>query len=264
MVATAHGAVLFSHPPPQSPSSSPQLLSHHTAHLLRLCFVLFCFLLFLFCFALSHLLPPFSNPSFFASARYLLQQPTPDLLQRKPYGRNKALLSRIMLRQIGGHSIYQLIVILFLVFYADQIFDIPNGGDLATGDDEQPSQHFTIVFNTFVWMQIFNEINARVIHDDLVFVSDSMTIGGPLGAFLRPFKGFFTNPIFVFVVIGTAVAQTLITEFGGHALFTEPLTGAQWGLCIVRLYWKREGRGGGGLAVEAESAMARERLINEG
>ena len=169
-------------------------------------------------------LPPFS---LFAS-----QQPTPDLLKRKPYGRNKALLSRIMLRQIIGHSVYQLFVVLFLVFYGDIMFDVPNGGDLATGDDEEPSVHFTVVFNTFVWMQIFNEINARVINDDLVYQTDTVTIGGPIGALMRPFKGFFTNPIFVFVVVGTAVAQTLITEFGGRAIFTEPLNGAQWGCCL--------------------------------
>ncbi|EGD82982.1 P-type ATPase [Salpingoeca rosetta] len=170
----------------------------------------------------------------FAALALATEQPTPDLLKRKPYGRNKALLSRIMIRQIGGHSIYQLAVILFLVFYGDKMFDIPNGGDLATGTPESPSQHFTIVFNTFVWMQIFNEINARVIHDDLYFeTSSGRIIGGPLGALMRPFKGFFTNPIFVCVVLGTAVAQAIITEVGGQALFTEPLTAGQWGVCIA-------------------------------
>eukprot|EP01070_Trichotokara_eunicae_P011798 Trichotokara_eunicae@DN7922_c0_g1_i1.p1 len=30
-----------------------------------------------------------------------------------------------------------------------------------------PSRHYTIVFNTFVWMQIFNLINARKIQNEL-------------------------------------------------------------------------------------------------
>lgn len=137
-----------------------------------------------------------------------------------------------MLRQILGHGVYQLSAALFLVFYADKLFDIPNGADLAKGDHE-PSQHFTIVFNAFVWMQIFNEINARVIHDDLVFETDTMTIRGPIGALMRPFKGFFHNPVFICVIVGTAGAQVVITELGGQAIFTKPLTGAQWGLCLV-------------------------------
>jgi len=29
-----------------------------------------------------------------------------------------------------------------------------------------PSRHFTIIFNTFVWLQIFNFINSRRIHDE--------------------------------------------------------------------------------------------------
>lgn len=30
-----------------------------------------------------------------------------------------------------------------------------------------PSRHFTIIFNTFVWMNIFNFLNARRIRDEL-------------------------------------------------------------------------------------------------
>ena len=30
-----------------------------------------------------------------------------------------------------------------------------------------PSRHFTIIFNTFVWMQIFNFINSRRIRDEI-------------------------------------------------------------------------------------------------
>jgi len=30
-----------------------------------------------------------------------------------------------------------------------------------------PSRHFTLIFNVFVWMQIFNFLNARKIEDEL-------------------------------------------------------------------------------------------------
>jgi Ca2+ transporting ATPase len=31
---------------------------------------------------------------------------------------------------------------------------------------KEPSQHFTIIFNAFVLMTLFNEINARKIHNE--------------------------------------------------------------------------------------------------
>ena len=34
-------------------------------------------------------------------------------------------------------------------------------------DKMGPSRHLTIIFNTFVMMQIFNELNARKIEDEI-------------------------------------------------------------------------------------------------
>jgi Ca2+ transporting ATPase len=171
----------------------------------------------------------------FAALALATEAPTPDLLKRKPYGRSQPLLSRIMIRQIIGHSLYQLTIILLLVFYGEKIFDIPSGrkDDIPeTADEDEPTQHLTIVFNSFVWMQIFNEINARVIHDDLTCPDMGCWLPGPIQALLRPFRGFFRNPIFISVILGTAVAQAIITEFGGKAISTTGLTGSQWGACI--------------------------------
>lgn len=53
-----------------------------------------------------------------------------------------------------------------------------------------PSQHFTIIFNTFVMMTLFNEINARKIH------------GEP-----NVFARIHTNPLFICIWICTLVAQ---------------------------------------------------------
>ena len=67
---------------------------------------------------------------------------------------------------------------------------IPNGAGQPIGSP--PSQHFTIIFNAFVWMQIFNEINARKIHGER-----------------NVFENFFNNPVFTGIVFGTAVTQVL-------------------------------------------------------
>jgi Ca2+ transporting ATPase len=49
-----------------------------------------------------------------------------------------------------------------LLFAGPDLLDIPEGHIAAhseSGNGE--SIHYTLIFNTFVWMQLFNEVNAR-------------------------------------------------------------------------------------------------------
>ena len=72
------------------------------------------------------------------------------------------------------------------------------------------------MFNAFVFLQIFNEINARAIYNET-----------------NVLKGFFKNKIFVSVVVGSCIGQCLIVEFGGTAFKTTPLTWNQWISCVI-------------------------------
>lgn len=51
-----------------------------------------------------------------ASLALATEMPTPDLLQRKPYGRTKPLISRTMMKNIIGQALYQLFIIFSLLF----------------------------------------------------------------------------------------------------------------------------------------------------
>jgi len=51
-----------------------------------------------------------------ASLALATELPTEELLQRKPYGRTKALISRTMMKNIIGHAVYQLAIIFTLLF----------------------------------------------------------------------------------------------------------------------------------------------------
>ncbi|TRY56127.1 hypothetical protein DNTS_015252 [Danionella cerebrum] len=52
----------------------------------------------------------------FASLALATEPPTEALLLRKPYGRNKPLISRTMMKNILGHAVYQLTIIFTLLF----------------------------------------------------------------------------------------------------------------------------------------------------
>ncbi|XP_045539657.1 plasma membrane calcium-transporting ATPase 2 isoform X3 [Papilio machaon] len=148
-----------------------------------------------------------------ASLALATEMPTPDLLQRKPYGRTKPLISRTMMKNILGQAIYQLFIIFSLLFVGDRLLNIPSGRGQPLGSE--PTQHFTIIFNTFVMMTLFNEINARKIHGQR-----------------NVFEGLFTNPIFYSIWIGTALSQVIIIQFGGMAFSTAGLSIDQWLWCL--------------------------------
>ncbi|KAI7811992.1 putative plasma membrane calcium-transporting ATPase 1-like, partial [Triplophysa rosa] len=149
----------------------------------------------------------------FASLALATEPPTESLLLRKPYGRNKPLISRTMMKNILGHAVYQLTIIFTLLFAGEQIFDIDSGRNAPL--HTPPSEHYTIVFNTFVMMQIFNEINARKIHGER-----------------NVFEGIFNNFIFCTIVFGTFVTQIIIVQFGGKPFSCVRLTIDQWLWCV--------------------------------
>ncbi|TST22565.1 Plasma membrane calcium-transporting ATPase 1 [Bagarius yarrelli] len=144
----------------------------------------------------------------FASLALATEPPTESLLLRKPYGRNKPLISRTMMKNILGHAVYQLIVIFTLLFAGEKLFDIDSGRNAPL--HAAPSEHYTIVFNTFVLMQLFNEINARKIHGER-----------------NVFDGIFNNPIFCVIVFGTFIIQ-----FGGKPFSCVGLSIEQWLWCV--------------------------------
>lgn len=86
--------------------------------------------------------------------------------------------------------IYNIIPTFFVIsFYlGHRFFDIDSG--LGASLNALPSQHFTIIFNTFVMMTLFNEVNSRKIHGER-----------------NIFEGLFSNPIFYGILFVTAIAQ---------------------------------------------------------
>lgn len=75
--------------------------------------------------------------------------PRPSILNRKPDSRSSPLITSVMWKMIVGQSFYQLAVTLILYFGGDRIFSYET--------THQHAQLQTAVFNTYVWLQIFNQ-----------------------------------------------------------------------------------------------------------
>jgi len=145
----------------------------------------------------------------FAALALATEPPTPELLERKPVGRNAPLITRKMWRFIVCHSIFQLIICFVLLYAGQSIFH-------HTGtDDQRMRKNNTFIFNTFVFMQLFNEINSRRLNDEK-----------------NCFKGFLDNKFFVGILIITAGIQALFVEFGSDFTETVHLEWWKWFICI--------------------------------
>lgn len=206
--------------------------------------------------------------------------PTPELLLRKPYKRSSSLLSRPIKRNIICQGLFQLSLLLFLLFYGPTMFDVPenatncykyslrsrstlwNPATLNKASDgtvgcsafntycrgqqtdclnvqrsfafngtsytaalvdfrefkndclecnEYDLRHYTIIFNAFIFCQVFNEYTSRNIFDQW-----------------NPFNEVWKNHVFLMVTAFSVGTQIILVQFGGAFMQTSPLNWYQW------------------------------------
>ena len=132
------------------------------------------------------------------------EPPSPQLMKRKPFGRTAPLINKPMWRNIIGISVYQLIVCIVFMFKGKDLLDIkcPYVAATATTAAHYDCHHQTLelngfIFNTFVMMQVFSEINCRRISD------------------INVFANIHKSPIFCGIIVLTVGVQTLFIEAVG-------------------------------------------------
>jgi magnesium-transporting ATPase (P-type) len=101
----------------------------------------------------------------FASLALATEAPTDRLLDRAPYGRTESIITRKMWRFVIGSALMQLAVVFFLLYAAQRLpwLGLPRGA--GEWDAHAQRVRATVVFNTFVWLQLFNLFHARKLED---------------------------------------------------------------------------------------------------
>lgn len=102
-----------------------------------------------------------------ASLALASEPPTPELLKKPPVNRSDHMITRRMWANMLGQAAYQIAVVMILLFAGPSLFGFKPGWMVEKNDSYYPgykkenSVHYTLIFNTFVWMTLFNEINSR-------------------------------------------------------------------------------------------------------
>lgn len=132
--------------------------------------------------------------------------PTEEILDRKPAKRSAPLISTIMWKMIIGQAIYQLVVTFILYYVGPSILKVPSDG----------SEIRSVVFNTFVWFQVFNMLNNRRLDNKF-----------------NIFVGFFKNYFLIGILAIMIGCQVMIMYIGGRAFSIQRVSGRDWGIAIV-------------------------------
>ncbi|RVW83719.1 Calcium-transporting ATPase 9, plasma membrane-type [Vitis vinifera] len=137
------------------------------------------------------------------------EPPTDHLMERSPVGRREPLITNIMWRNLIIQALYQVSVLLVLNFCGISILHLK----------DETRKHATqvknsMIFNSFVLCQIFNEFNARK--------PDEINV----------FTGVTKNYLFMGIIGITFALQIIIIEFLGKFTSTVKLS---WKLWMVSL-----------------------------
>ncbi len=135
-----------------------------------------------------------------------------------PYDREEKMVTPQMWRNIFMHAIFQIVVLMVILFLGHEIFGVPYGIGIELEDwDATTGQHLTIFFDVFVYLQVFNFFNARKLKKEEINV----------------FENIFNNMLFLLIVIGIFVLQLFIVQFGGKSMKLVPLNMEQHLICIL-------------------------------
>ncbi|KAK1645821.1 hypothetical protein QYE76_063626 [Lolium multiflorum] len=135
------------------------------------------------------------------------EPPNDNLMEKAPVGRTGKFITNVMWRNILGQSLYQFTVLWYLQSQGRFVFGLEGS--------EADTVLNTIIFNTFVFCQVFNEVSSREMEE------------------INVLKGLSENSIFVGVLAGTVIFQFILVQFLGDFANTTPLNQLQWLICVL-------------------------------
>lgn len=142
----------------------------------------------------------------FAALALALEPPTDRLFEQRPHGRTERLISRQMWMNIlvtGGVMFGVLLTILFAT-------------DIYSLSEDSDAYRNAFLFNTFVWMQVFNAFNARSIRSNR-----------------SPFANLRRSTSFIAVMGIIVISQILIMTFGGSVFSVVDQSLADWAKSVA-------------------------------
>jgi len=198
-----------------------------------------------------------------ASLALATETPKDDLLKRPPYRKKEYIVSRKMIKHIGGMSFFQTIILFTIIFFGYNFF--PEGVEGAYNVNNDPAIGITktraashpvkkwaewkydYVMNGMVrdfdGSQIYeyfaNDTPSRhltiVFNVFVILQIFNMIASRKINDEINIFKDVTTNPMFMGVWVAICVLHFIIIQFGSIVMkcHIAGLTGTQWLWCLI-------------------------------
>lgn len=128
------------------------------------------------------------------------ERPSPTIIRQAPLKPGEYILNSVMWRQIYGVTLYQIFALFIGVWFGQSMWD---NATYSKDDpsDEESKKYICMLFNIYVFMQLFNYLNCRI----------------PNPKSINIFQNFFSNPLFFIVWLGAILLQIIFCQWGGYA-----------------------------------------------
>ncbi|KAG5661889.1 hypothetical protein KAF25_004128 [Fusarium avenaceum] len=142
----------------------------------------------------------------------LVSRPSEAVRRRKPMPKSHPFMTSTMKKMVGGQLITQVLLTLLAYFGWFKVF----GNVVGPMNVDDRTRRNTFVFNTFVWLQIFNILNLSRLDNRF-----------------NVFEGSFRNSFLFPIALLVASGQILIVFYGGKAFETSRLEGTGWAVSVA-------------------------------
>jgi len=143
----------------------------------------------------------------------LATEPPNPADEKERQNKNDRIILPVMWRNIISQVAYQLVVLITMLYsipywFEGKAYNYVNTSWYGEIDSDKKIFHYTMIFNTFILMNLFNQIASRKIGWNEINI----------------FASFFNNFTFLIVLGGEFAAQYFIVQLGGPIFRTVSLT----------------------------------------
>jgi len=137
-------------------------------------------------------------------------------------------MTPLMYRQIIGVTLYMITIMMVVMYSGKNMFDLgdyTSSTQITDKDDplaDEKMKHFTLIWNTFIFLQIFNLVNCRDVGGTKMHGCSGL------------FRNFLTWAILLLIVI---VQATACKTFIGRVLFEAHIVSTRHFMVTVVIGW---------------------------
>jgi Ca2+-transporting ATPase len=148
-------------------------------------------------------------------------RPTDAIIDFEP-GQGK-LITPFMYRQIIGITLFQIGIMMVIMYGGKSVFEVDYEASTQTIEDDEEGKmkrtHFTLIWNTFIWLQFFNLINCRDVSAEKMHGCEKLH------------KNFLTW--LILLIIGGVQVAGCFTFLGFLIFEARKTEGREFAVCVV-------------------------------